>query len=122
MCRALVWARRDNVTGFARGEVVEIRDDENFHWGNAVMGPNALGAWRCIEITGVPMRALISLQLNDASGGRTCRFDLDALEAAEGRLDHWDIIVINYEQAIAAIRLKPVVANAVFGEPEKVFG
>lgn len=122
MCRVLVWARRDNVTGFSRGEVVEMRDDESFHWGDAVMGPNALGMWRCIEVTGVPVGALVSLQLNDATGQRTCRLDLDAIEAAEGRLDHWDIIVLNYEQAVAAIRMNPLVVDAVFGAPANVFG
>ena len=122
MCRVLVWARRDNTTGFSRGEVVEMRDDENFHWGDAVMGPNALGMWRCIEMPGVPVSSLVSLQMNDGTGRRTCRLDLDAIEAAEGRLDHWDVIVINYEQAIAAIRMNFVLIDAVFGEAANVIG
>lgn len=122
MCSLLVWARRDNTTGFARGEVIEIHEEDNFHWGDAIMGPNSLGMWRCIEVPGTPSSAMLSLQLNDKTGKRTCFLDLDALEAQEEDLVHWDILVITNELANAAIRMRPLVVAAKFGEHPSVLG
>lgn len=141
MCSLLIWGRRDNVSKlqwqqFARGDVIDLQDDDDFHWGNAILGPDSIGWWRAAVVPGVPAKSLQGLVMGDAAtvpAGkpyrmRTCRIDLDALEEAEekssGRkLDHYDILVLTYADLSASISEKLVKADgSVFGLAPTVIG
>lgn len=100
MCSLLIWAKPDSAPDkipdwqkFKRGDVIEIHDDDNFHWGADVQGPQALGWWRVVVLPKIPAKDLISLVQNDAPGPdtgieipyllRVNTVGLDALEVME---------------------------------------
>lgn len=136
MSSLLVWARRDNEHAeqwkqFARGDVIDIREEDNWHWGNAIMGPDALGWWRVVIVEGTPAKALHGLVMGDPAPDkpipyriRTHRIDIDALEAAEGRkLEHWEALVVSFETIFGAIQQKLVMPDmTVIGLERTVLG
>lgn len=56
-----------------RGDPVDVHDDDMFHWGDAIMGPGALGWWQVIVIPGVPAAELRHL-LQGSEGAREMGF------------------------------------------------
>lgn len=69
MCSILIFAKPDNDhpdptldwQKFKRGDVVDIHEDDNFFWGNDIVGPNALGWWRVLVLPGVPKASMMGL-------------------------------------------------------------
>lgn len=101
MCSILVFAKSDNINPdpalqwqkFGRGDVIDIRDDDNFFWGNDIQGPKALGWWRVVVLPNVASATVSGLLSSEIlayqalpSAPRKLRINklnLDALEATE---------------------------------------
>lgn len=127
MCSILLWA----LPGFnhlSRGDVVSIQESDDFHWGDAVVGPNCTGQMRALVVPEVPAAAFEALLHGDvpplgADGApltrpgevlrvRKARLDLDALEAMEGRrVDHYEILVRSYADLMQHTVDHPVPVN-----------
>ena len=48
-------------TKYTTGDVIDIRDDDNFFWGSDIQGPAALGWWKVVCIPGVQAASLSGL-------------------------------------------------------------
>ena len=98
MCSLLIFAKPDNDhpdksldwKRFKRGDVIDVRDDDDFFWGTDIQGPKALGWWRVIVLPGVAASDVIGLALSGPKVDdfafdspyllRANKVDLDALE------------------------------------------
>lgn len=111
-----------------RGDVVDIREDDNFHWGNAVMGPSALGWWQVVIVPNAGWKQLGGLLTgsnDDVSMGslswrhRIWSVDLDAIGVGQIPGGIW---VVPYEKFIASASVKPqaIVSNEIGFAPNVI--
>lgn len=69
MCSVLIFTKPDNDhedptldwQKFKCGDVVDISEFDNFHWGDAIQGPNAIGWWSVVVVTAVQKAQLAHL-------------------------------------------------------------
>lgn len=110
-----------------RGDVVDIREDDLFHWGDAVMGPAALGWWQVVVVPNAGLRELgglltASKAAQDAFAWRhrVWRVDLDQLGRGQLLGGTW---IVPLESLLAACSLKVQARQAAdIGQPNYVIG
>ncbi len=110
-----------------RGDVVDIHPNDLFHWGNAIMGPAALGWWQVIVVPNAGLRELgglltASRAAEDAFAWRhrIWTVDLDALSKNQLSSGTW---IIPLESLLAACSLKAQARQtAEIGQPNYVIG
>lgn len=101
MCSVLIFAKPDNNHSdpkldwqkFKRGDVIDMKDDDNFFWGNDIHGANGPGWWRVVILPGVRVSEIKSLMSSEVLKYpaldtaprkiRAIKIDLDAIEAEE---------------------------------------
>jgi hypothetical protein len=112
-----------------RGDVVDIHARDDFHWGNAVMGPAALGWWQVVVVPGATLRDLGGL-LTSSSGAmnegtlswrhRIWRIDLDALGRGRVPGEIWNVPL---QRLMVCANLKAQAREtAEIGQPGWVIG
>jgi len=137
MCSVLIFAKPDNNhpdptldwQKFKRGYVVDVRDPDDFFWGDDIQGSKALGWWRVVLVPGTPASELQSLTGGDPppEPAAPCRLrvnkiDLDALERGK-KLKKTDILTVTAKDLLALRSLVPAVVNPhVIGDDPKVVG
>jgi hypothetical protein len=110
-----------------RGDVVDIREDDLFHWGDAVMGPAALGWWQVIIVPNAGLRELGGLLTTSTASEdafawrhRIWRIDLDQLGQGQLPGGTW---VVPLESLLAAASLKAqALQESTVGQPATVIG
>lgn len=122
MASLLIWAL-PGFAHFARGDVVDMREDDDFHWGDAVLGPNCTGQMRAMVVPGVPMSTFAAFgegdppsdRPGDVPRQRQIRLNLDALEAMEGRkVDAYEILVRSHADVLMNTVDHPRLPNRFF--------
>lgn len=118
MASVLVFSRRSNtqLRGVAqthqpeRGDVVDMRDDDLFHWGDAIAGPASIGWWQVLVVPGALTRNIGGLLTSSKSSTGTYAWrhriwsvDLDRL--SEGQMPQWTW-VISIESLFSAVTIK----------------
>lgn len=137
MASMVIFAKPDNIhpdpkldwTKFKRGDVIDIRDDDNFYWGEAVQGPQALNWWRVVTVPNTPAAALLSLAAGDSPSAdgsayrlRINSINLDMLEFGKN-LGITDRLTSDVPTLLAVRTVKPVIANPnVIGSDPRVIG
>lgn len=111
-----------------RGDVVDARGEDAFHWGDAVMGPAALGWWQIIVVPNAALSDVLPLCAASQTGSlggthwrhRLWSLDLDAMAVSQIPGGTW---VVDLPALLQHARLKTEAAKySALGVPGLVMG
>lgn len=122
MSSALVFSRPGGAPGQPqRGDVVDIQPDDAFDWGRDIMpGPQSLGWWQVVAVTGGSLASLGALTEAGAEADRgtphwqyrVWSVDLDALGSGQPEGAVW---TVSLEDVLRCVSRKPNAGRATFG-------